>query len=357
MFLKSISLCNFRNLKTTTITFSKDQNYFIGENAQGKTNLLEAIFFISTGKSFRTNQPSHFICKEEKEFFIKAHFIKDSVEQTLSVRFDGKEKKVAINETTHNQFSSLLGLLPIVLYAPEDLSLVQGAPAVRRRFLNLYIGQLDPLYFKQVFQYHQAMRQRNELLKQKKNKELYPWESAMAHSAHYIMQSRKKAIALLTPLLKKYISFFTTEKDALTVHYQPSIVQDSPKGILAQWQKTVDRDLSFGTTQQGPHRDDLSFGINNNDARFFASQGQLHTLLAATYFSEWESLSIIKKTPILFGIDDFGAHLDSLRKEKILENAKKMGQTFFTSTIPLTRDIAPQTFLVKEGAFSVYDRK
>jgi len=144
--LRRLYLHHFRNYTQAEFTFSPGVNWICGKNAQGKTNLLEAIYLLSTGRSFRTHILSQLIQKEAGFFYIEAEIEKEGVSQTLKVSFDGETKKVEINATSYSNFSSLLGLLPHVLYAPEDISVVAGTPSHRRKFIDLHLSQIDPLY-------------------------------------------------------------------------------------------------------------------------------------------------------------------------------------------------------------------
>lgn len=329
MHLKHIYLRNFRNLHEVKITFSETVNGFVGDNAQGKTNLLEAIFFLSTGRSFRTTNLKQLILQESEGFYISAAFEKDGVQQTVQATFNGIEKKLQINGTKSGQFAPLMGLLPVVLYAPEDVALLSGGPALRRRFLNMHIAQTDPLYIHHLGRYQKAMKQRNELLRSQTQEAIEPWEEAMTLSGTYLMEKRRQALSELEPLVCTQMERLSGEKESLTITYSPSLSFE--EGLAMQWQKARERDLHVGTTEKGPHRDEILFSINEMPARIFASIGQRHTLLAALRLAEWKRLHALAGSPPLFCLDDFGSHLDPSR-QRVLQNAlKDLGQIFITA--------------------------
>ncbi|NGX45312.1 MAG: DNA replication and repair protein RecF [Chlamydiae bacterium] len=345
MFLKRLHIQNFRNLEEVALSFSDDVNSIVGDNAQGKTSLLEAIFFLSTGRSFRTNDLKQLIRKESSGFYLEAEFEKEGVLQTARIAFDGSEKHLLINGTKSGQFAPLMGLLPVVLYAPEDVSLINGAPLLRRRFLNMHIAQADPQYVYHLGRYHRAMRQRNELLRQKSEEAIGPWETAMAHSAAYLMAKRKSALEELEPLASNQMAKLSGKKEELTLSYFPSFTLAGEEVLLKQLQRERPRELHLGTTLNGPHRDEVQFLINGQPARSFASIGQRQTLLAALRFAEWERLKALVALPPLFCIDDFGVHLDARRQEALQNSLKGLGQIFMTA--PTLKDAH---FTVDQGA-------
>jgi DNA replication and repair protein RecF len=331
MFLKRLHIQDFRNLKEVSIDFSEGVNSISGDNAQGKTSLLEAIFFLSTGRSFRTSDLKQLIRKESSGFYLAAEFEKEGVAQSAHLSFNGETKQLQINGSKSAQFAPLMGLLPVVLYAPEDVTLINGAPLLRRRFLNMHIAQADPQYVYHLGRYHRAMRQRNELLRKKSEETIGSWEAAMAHSAAYLMARRKVALEELEPLAAAHMETLSGKKEKLTLSYSPSLTLSSEQALCEQLRKERPRELHLGTTLNGPHRDEIHFLINGQPARSFASIGQRHTLLAALRFAEWERLKGLVAQPPLFCIDDFGIHLDATRQKALQKSLGELGQIFITA--------------------------
>ena len=212
MHITYLKLLNFRNYKQVELSFSPRINVFWGNNGQGKTNLLEAIHMLSTGRSFRTHRLQDMVREGETHFYIEARFSKDEIIQSLKIYYDNVSKKVIYNETTYPQFSSLLGILPSVLLSPDDLSLINGSPAERRRFLDLHIAQIDPLYLFYLGRYYKAMKQRNELLRSQTADTLNIWEQAMAPAAGYLIAKRKQAAETLQESSSQWMKLFRKAK-------------------------------------------------------------------------------------------------------------------------------------------------
>lgn len=337
MRLNSLSLVNFRNYQDEYFEFGNGVNFIYGGNAQGKTNLLEAIYLLSTGRSFRTQQLSNLIYDGADAFILEAHFIKDGVSQVLNVWSDGTSKKIRHNATNYAHFSPLLGLIPAVLFAPEDVMLINGPPAKRRRFLDLHIAQQDPLYVHHLIRYYRAMRHRNQLLKTKSLASISPWEHQMALSGQYIIAARDHTLKTLTPYLKTHLRALTHEIDQIELLYTPSLPELSP----AHFESWRTRDLRFGTTLCGPHKDEIDFQINGASAKTHASEGQKRSCLSALKLSEAEKMSSTLDFQPLVCFDDFGVHLDRERKELLKSELSNLGQVFVTA--PALESGFPQT--------------
>jgi DNA replication and repair protein RecF len=311
------------------VELSMGVNHFTGNNAQGKTNLLEAIFLLSTGRSFRTPHLVDLVMQGEKSFFIEAVFLKEGIEQTVSIASDGKLKRMKYNATTYPHFTNLLGLLPTVLIAPEDVDLISGAPADRRRFLDLHLAQIDPLYVHHLTRFSQAMRQRNFLLRHKKTDGIDAWESIMLASSAYIHAKRDDLLKQLQPFAEDEMLRLSTNKEHLTVKYLPSTISD--------YKASRNKELLIGTTLYGPHRDDISIFIDNSDARLFASQGQKRTAVAALRLAQWRHFLLVNGSAPILSFDDFENHLDEERRHRLVDEMSQLSQVFLTSPYPLDR--------------------
>ena len=199
MRVTRLILRQFRNYQESVIPLEDGVNLIQGKNGAGKTSLLEALYLLSTGRSFLTPHISEAIKNETPHFYIEAHFIQDQVEQKVSIGYDGKERKIHYNASHLDHLSHLLGILPSVLYSPRDSILISGSPQERRRFLNIQIAQTDPLYVHHLVRYHKAMKQRNYLLKSRSEAAIESWEKMMADSASYLMKQRGELIEALSP--------------------------------------------------------------------------------------------------------------------------------------------------------------
>lgn len=325
--LLSLYLRNFRNYEEAEVSFSPQINFIQGENAQGKTNLLEALYLLSTGKSFRTTHLSEVIRTGASFFYLQAHFLKDGISQTVTLSFDGTVKKMEYNNTSYPHFTNLLGLLPTVLLAPEDVQLVIGSPGERRRFLDIHLGQIDPLYVYHLGRYAKALKQRNCLLKQRSLQGIESWEHILIQSSIYIHKKRQELIESLKVPTAQTMQWISRGQDTLDLTYIPSLTHD--------YAPLRAKELAFGITLSGPHRDDILLLINQKDAKAFSSQGQKRCAVIALRLGEWAHFNEINANPPLLSIDDFGVHLDDIRNELLLSRLSQFGQVFVTSPYEL----------------------
>lgn len=313
MRLTSLFLRNFRNYEEVRLGFGPGVNYIYGDNGQGKTNLLEAIFLLITGRSFRTRHLAELIRFGEESFYIEGRFEKNGVEQVLKMQmFEGK-RTVLHNHTPLSKLSSLFGLLHGTLLTPEDHQLIVGNPKMRRLFLDLQISQTHPLYLHHLSRYQRAMKQRNTLLRQKRREGIEVWEEQMGESATYLVKLREETI--------QELDF------PHTLTYLPSCRSNLAEK-LAQGRE---RDFILGITSAGPHKDDLSILMKERSARSFASEGQKRMMVAQLRFAEWKRLyQHIEEKPLLC-IDDAGLSFDLKKEEALLASLAQFGQVFVTS--------------------------
>lgn len=350
MFVQSLYLKNFRNFEQSLVHFSPRINLIYGENAQGKTNLIEALYFLSTGRSFRTNRIHEFIREGEKEFYLEAHFIKDGIEQRLAIHFDGQTRKIQYNHTTYPGFTSLLGILPVVLYAPSDIDLINGGPAERRRFLDVHLAQIDPLYIYHLIRYHKAVKQRNCLLRQKQGSHLFPWESIMASSGHYLMHKRQNAIELFSHPLQEAMYSLSENKENIQLLYESSLkISSEIPSILEQIEKNRHKDLHLGQSLIGPHKDDLIISLDGKKAKIFSSEGQKRCSIGAIKTAEWHHLQSKMNTLPIMIVDDFSVHLDAERTRRWNKGMQAFGQVFLTSPNVFSTTDLQNVLFVKNG--------
>lgn len=331
LFLKKLYLFQFRNYKRLELDFSPGVNWIHGRNAKGKTNLLEAIYLLSTGRSFRSHHLDQMIMHGAEYFFVEAEIEKQGLSQTIKIFYDGTNKKVQHDGSTHSHFAPLLGLVPHVLYSPDDIALIKGTPALRRKAIDIHLSQIEPLYLYHLARYHKAMRQRNELLKQKQELAIEAWEEVMANSASYLLLQRKNMIKELENPLLQQMQTITKNRETLHLSYQNSLNSTSKEELLGEWKKSRKKELILGTTLSGPHRDDLFFQIEGQSAKSYGSFGQQQSATAAFKLCLREHIkSVIDEEP-LFSIDDFGVHLDEQRQEAFQQLLGGFQQIFITS--------------------------
>lgn len=332
LFLKSIYLQNFRNYEEEFFSFGPKLNVIFGDNAQGKSSLLEAISLISTGRSFRTQALSELIQYEKEFFYLEAEIVRDGVPQTIKLSFDGKTKKLTLNANEFSTFSPLLGSFPSVFSLPSDRGLITDAPSFRRRFLNLHLAQSDPLYVHHLARFLRAMKQRNCLLKAKQMDSLDCWETEMALSAQYISCARKTFLTQLENPLKEKGKALSGKNEIMETSLLCTYPQDAGS-YEKQLHKMRKREREMGVTLQGPHRDDLAFLIDNKPAKMHASEGQKKTMIIALRLSQWKHLSQKIEDLPFFAIDDFEGMLDTNRQKHLSTFLSSMGQVFLTTPI------------------------
>jgi len=329
--IKRLYLHHFRNYTKAEFSFSSGINWITGKNGLGKTNILEAIYLLSCGRSYRTHKLSELIQQGAPFFYIEAEVEKEGVTQNLKLTFNKEQKTFEHDGTTHLHFTPLIGLIPHVLYAPEDLLLAHGAPSYRRKLLNMHLSHIDPLYLRHLVRYHKAMRQRNELLRKKTEATIEAWEEMMAQSAHYLMDKRSQMIEELKTPFTEIAGQLSSNEDVTEISYESSLPLASPKELKEHWLTQRPKELHVGSTLQGPHRDDLAFTLNKLSVKSYASEGQKHSVIAALRLALWQDLKKRGRELPLMSIDDFGAHLDARRQRCFEEKLSNLGQTFLTS--------------------------
>lgn len=329
--LRRLYLHHFRSYTKAEFTFGPDINWITGKNGLGKTNLLEAIYLLSCGRSYRTHQLKELIQQGASFFYLEAEIEKDGVLQTLKLTLDKERKVFEHDGSTHSHFSPLISLIPHVLYTPEDMELAHGAPASRRKLLNMHLSHLDPLYLHHLVRYHKAMRHRNELLRQHREEAIQPWEEMMAHSAHYLVDKRREMVETLQPLFRDMAQQLSSHEEEIDIAYECSLSLTQVQEFKDHWKAQRPKELQGAATLHGPHRDDLSLTLNSLSVKSFASEGQKHSVVAALRLALWHDLKNRGNGVPLMSIDDFGSHLDRNRQKNFKEQLSVVGQTFLTS--------------------------
>lgn len=345
MLVRGISLCNYRNYKNLQIEFHPSLNILFGENAQGKTNILESIFYAATGKSHRTNYDDDLVLWGEKFFNICLLGEKRSGKQKVDIitRTDGK-KILKVNGQHKKKLSELIGTINVVLFSPEDMMLVKGGPSVRRRFLDIEISQTSPFYCHSLTNYNKILTQRNNLLKSVREKKenidmIEIWDQQLVEYGTNIIKKRAEVIEKLIPLAGSIHKTITEGKEKLSLLYKPSIdtnKKDNGDNIkdyfLKKLKENRKMEIIRGITTVGPHRDDIEIKIGEIDIKSFGSQGQQRTAALSMKLSEVEFMKMeIGEYPILL-LDDVMSELDAGRQRFLMESVKDKIQTFITST-------------------------
>lgn len=336
MFLRKITLSSFRNYQAADALFSQGINYIEGENGSGKSNLLEAIYLMSTGKSFRTSRLQELPHQEQDNFLLEALFYKEEGDHKLTLYFSKDGRKIVYNETPHTSFIPLLGLIPSIFSSSEDITIITGGPSERRRFLDLHIAQSDPNYIHHLGRYQRALKQRNALLKTQTNG-FSPWEELMAISACYITEKRIQTLSDLEKVSQEFLLHLSEQKEPLKIDYSSSLHASQKELILSadfyrkRWAEMRPKELLYKTTLIGPHRDDILFSVRGQEVKSYCSEGQKRCCLSALRLAQWEILKKNLGVTPLFGIDDFGVHLDEKRSYLLDQLLQNMGQVFLTA--------------------------
>ncbi|MGX7200223.1 DNA replication/repair protein RecF [Enterococcus nangangensis] len=366
MRLEELTLKDYRNYDDLHLAFPKSLNIFLGENAQGKTNILEAIYVLAMSKSHRTHNEKELIAWQKEYSQVKGVVKKATGLLPLEVQLSKKGRKTKVNYLEQKKLSDYIGHLNVILFAPEDLSLVKGGPAVRRRFIDMELGQISPKYLYELVRYNQLLKQRNAYLKQlaekKATDELYldVLTEQFVASGVEILLARYGFLQKLEGWSQKLHHEITHEKETLTFHYQGSLPttatmtkEELATLFTAQLTKKRPQEIFRGTTLVGPHRDDLLFLINDKDVQTYGSQGQQRTTALSVKLAEIDLIhEEIGEYPILL-LDDVMSELDDQRQLHLLETIEGKVQTFLTTTT-LTHlqehlTVTPAIFQVAHG--------
>ena len=334
MKIKQLKLKNYRNYESLELKLDDLTNIFYGDNAQGKTNILEAIYLCGTTKSHRGTKDKDLIKFGEEESHIEAIVEKNSVPFKIDIHLKKNSPKgIAINKIPIKKASELFGIINIVFFSPEDLNIIKNGPAERRRFIDLELAQLDKVYLNDLSNYNRIINQRNKLLKDCYNqKELLDtldiWDIQLVHYGQKIIDRRNKFIIQLNEIIEKVHKQLTGNKESIKIEYEPSIGNLSLEESL---KKNREKDIKFKSTSVGPHRDDICIMVNEIDIRKFGSQGQQRTAALSLKLAEIELVKIITgDTPILL-LDDVLSELDKNRQNYLLDSIKDI-QTLITCT-------------------------
>jgi DNA replication and repair protein RecF len=346
MYLKQLYLTNFRNLTEQKINFSAKLNILFGKNGQGKTSILESIYFLSISKSFRTKSEK-IALQFEKDFFdIKGNF-KGHKHEDISVRVfyslnDGKH--IFLNENKLEKFSELIGIIPVILLSLEDLELTYGVPSNRRRFIDILLSQVSPIYLNALQKYKKSVLQRNKHLslifdKVESVNSIFPWDEQLARYGSDIIEYRLAFIEYMNTHVSNYYKILSENDEKIRLEYKSRITpqkssydkKDIEKKFKDLLKSELQNDIQRQSTAIGPHRDDIYFFINDNLLKSFGSQGENKTFLIALKLIEGNYLKDRLKVDPIFLMDDIFGELDSNRIERLTNYTTNIGQTFITT--------------------------
>ena len=367
MYLSELQLNHYRNYESVDVHFSPDTNVLIGENAQGKTNLLEAIYVLALARSHRTNTDRELIQWHEDFAKITGLVQRSAGKTPLELVLSQKGKKAKVNHLEQAKLSQYIGQLNVVLFAPEDLNIVKGSPAVRRHFIDMEFGQMSSKYLYNISQYKSILKQRNQYLKQLQRRQakdlvyLGVLSDQLAAYGAEVTVARRQFLQQMEKWAQKLHQEITKDREVLTFKHQSQIPEEqldqSVEELYQQFQtlyeKQQTREVEQGTTLIGPHRDDVQFLVNDKDVQAFGSQGQQRTTALSVKLAEIDLMKAqTGEYPILL-LDDVLSELDDLRQTHLLKTFQNKVQTFLTTTSleNVKKEIiaTPRVFTVTNG--------
>ncbi|SFL74764.1 DNA replication and repair protein RecF [Gracilibacillus orientalis] len=345
MYIQQLSLTNYRNYDHLSVQFDDKINVIIGENAQGKTNLMEAIYVLGFSKSHRTTKDKELIQWEQNYAKIEGSVFKRKQQFPLEIQITNKGKKAKLNHLEQKRLSDYIGALNIVMFAPEDLNLVKGSPQIRRRFIDMEIGQIQPIYIYHLGQYVKILKQRNHLLKQMQKRKsndltmLRVLTDQMIEHAAIILEKRFIFMKRLRTWANEIHRGISRGIEDLDLQYASTIdvsETDKKENIITvlteSFARLETKEVERGTSLIGPHRDDLVFYVNEKNVQTFGSQGQQRTTALSLKLAEIELIyQEINDYPILL-LDDVLSELDDFRQSHLLDTIEGKVQTFVSTT-------------------------
>lgn len=355
MQIKRINLERFRNIGFASVELEGQSCFFLGSNGQGKTNLLEALGFVSALRSFRTQEIRPLIQAGGKEAGLHYEIEQEHLGgSAVTIHLRNGQREVLQDNRKVTRFSDYLGKFPTVVFCSEDMQLLRGAPQLRRRFIDLTLSSVDPAYLESLRRYHRALADRNRLLRQelKDTESLQSFEKALAPLALDLVGKRQEGVLFFNQMLQEAYGIISGEPESPEVVLQADTVKEDVEGWLEQWKQARSRDRLLGSTQHGPHRDDMVFRLKGKGARDFASEGQQRGLVVSLRLAQaFLYRKVSGLAPVLLA-DDILGELDPERKARFWSAVDPAWQLVATGTVPpVGHEREWEFFDVREGSF------
>lgn len=340
LIIKKVCVENFRNFKTLELDIDPGVNIFYGNNAQGKTNFLESVYLLATGRSWRANTDRELINFSCRQAHLKGYIENGAIKDMLELHLSKDAKKnILVNKVQIKKLGELYGLLHIVVFSPEDLALIKSGPSERRKFIDVEMCQMNKIYYYNLKKYYHVLKQRNHLLKeiQLKGKareqgtareSLSVWNDQLVFFGNEIIKARRTFTEKLQEKASCIHNDISNNIEKLEILYKPNVLENL---FLQKLEKSVDKDIAAGSTGNGVHKDDLLFLINNSDTRIFGSQGQQRSVCLSLKLSVTELIKQEKNAMPVLLLDDVMSELDETRQQYLL-NAIGGIQTLVTAT-------------------------
>lgn len=358
MIIKSLELKNFRNYRDLNISFDEGTNILYGDNAQGKTNVLESLYLSGTSKSHKGSKDKEMILFDADEAHIRTVVEKNEMENQIDLHLKKNSSKgIAVNKIPIRRAGDLFGILNIVFFSPEDLNIIKDGPSRRRRFLDMELSQIDRIYLDDLTKYNKILKQRNQLLKDiyfrpDLESTLSVWDEQLVSYGKKIIERRQQFLGELNEIVVDIHENISGGKEKMVLMYEPSCDAEQLASAL---KGAREKDLKMGMTSFGPHRDDISFLVNGTDIRKYGSQGQQRTSALSLKLAEIELVKrLIHDTPVLL-LDDVLSELDGNRQNYLLNSINDI-QTIITCTgldeFVKNRFHINKVFYVKDGTIA-----
>lgn len=369
MNLKKIELVNFRNYNKCYIKFNDKINIFIGNNAQGKTNILESIYVLALTKSYRTNYDDVLKKEGTLNYKIKGEIKTGKYYKNLLINYIDNEKKVFINDTKIKKISDFVGNMNVILFSPEDVETIKSSPSLRRDLLNIEISQLNQQYIKKYNEYNKLLKMRNDYLKKLNNNQIKNLDyldiltENLIDRAVYIYKEREKFIEGINSNISNIFKDLT-QKDDLSVQYETNIEiinkkdEELKKIMREKYRINQNREIIAGMTLYGPHRDDFSFLINERDIKTFGSQGQQKMAIISFKLAEIPIFEKITGTKPILLLDDIFSELDKTKRNRLIEYINNDIQVIITSndTVGINKKILENAKIFKIDNAKIIDK-
>src|SRR5690625_468153 len=352
MILKNVTVQDFRNIAFASLDFSGRRQFFVGSNGQGKTNLLEAVGYVTALRSFRSADHRLLIRHGEKEAGVRFVFDHDLMDETpVRILIRPKGRQVTVDQEKVSRLADIIGKFPTVVFSSDDVQFVRASPGTRRRWMDLVLAAADPAYLQVLQEYHRGLAARNRLLKeQAADREIASFEMVMAAAAVAVFRKRREALERLGEFVSDYYRVISFGEEEAAFDFRPDLRIESDELILEQWRKSRARDRLWGATQRGPHRDDYLLKLDGHPAREYASEGQQRGLVLALRFAQVQYFrEMLRILPVVLA-DDIVNELDPRRRAQFWEMLGEEVQVIATGT-SLPPGGAWQVFRVDEGVF------
>ncbi len=338
MYIDDISIVNFKNLKEVSVEFSPKLNCFIGRNGSGKTNILDAIYYLSFCKSFSNSIDLLNINHEENFFMLNGNYLRAKSNENISCGLKrGHKKQFKRNSKIYKKLVEHIGLLPLVMITPSDVDLISGGSDERRKFMDGVISQYNQQYLNDLIKYNRALLQRNNLLKQFATDHFFDpdlldiWNFQLIEFGTRIHDQRKEFVEKLIPVFQHYYSFISQDNEKVSLGHQSALYDESLEVLLKD---SIQKDRAIQFTSQGSHKDDLMFYIGEHQMKKLGSQGQMKTYLVALKLAQFDFVKEVSGLKPILLLDDIFDKLDEFRVEQIIKvvAGEQFGQIFITDT-------------------------